>query len=76
MSMRETMVPKPFEAQRTKARMLPGHLVGAIENVLLRGGSEADSVLDAVLQPQELDIGETTHGALLRAINFRNSPLL
>ena len=64
-SMREMIVPKSFEVQRTNANMLPGAndriAPPLIENLFLGRAAEADPVLDALLKPQKFDMGEIAH---------------
>ena len=58
--MRETTVPYSLEAQRTKAKMLPGAeryaAAAAVQNGLMDYVTEADAVLDSLLDPQEFDL--------------------
>ena len=72
MSMRETTVPKSFEAQRTKAKTLPGaklsDAAAAIEDRLADVAAEPDPVLDALLDPGQFDMGETASGARARVM--------
>ena len=61
-------MPKSFDVQRTKAKMLPG----ANDRIRRRRSrilfldvtAEPNPVLDALLKPQQLDLGEITHAAL------------
>jgi hypothetical protein len=65
MSMREITVPKSFEVPAHKGeyaiRRKRLDAPAPIENLFLSMATEANPVLDALLQPQELDMGEITH---------------
>ena len=71
MSMRETTVPKSFDSQRTKAKMLPGAkdrtrlLRSSI--LLLGDATEANSVLDATFKPES----STCVRSLMRLLSAR-----
>ena len=65
MSMREMTVPKSFETQRTNAKMMTWRKRKnpplPIEDLFLGVTAKANPVLDALLKPQQLDMGEITH---------------
>ena len=77
MSMRETIVPKSFDIQRTNAKMLPGAndrtRLRRSRIRLLGNATEANSVLDALLKPEQLDFREIAHAALLGVLHRRSS---
>ena len=65
--MRETTVPKSFEAQRTIGEDAAGReaedAAAAIEDLLADVVAEPDPVLDALLDPGQFDMGERRRGA-------------
>jgi hypothetical protein len=77
MSMREMIVPKSLAAQRTKAKTLPGRkedAAAAVEHLFVRFAAEPDPVLDPLLDPGQLDMGEAVGGARRHGAAARAEP--